>query len=217
MNVAPDDQPTEIEVPIGALSVHMNAPFAAEDEPDRLTFWWGITSSAVALARHLESVGKIEGERVLELGCGTGLAGVTAGLLGGRVTFTDYVEEALSFARRNSRLNGLNDEDMSFTILDWENPTQKEPFSLVLGAEVVYDYYLHGSLLVVLEHMLALNGRIMLADRKRLCVSRFMGRMINRGFVCEETTSRVVAAGFPDQEITIFTLKREGTAERERS
>jgi 2-polyprenyl-3-methyl-5-hydroxy-6-metoxy-1,4-benzoquinol methylase len=216
MSMALAARPTEIVIPLGTLSVRMSAPPLAEETPDRLTFWWGITSSAVALGRHLESLGRLDGEPVLELGCGTGLAGVTAGLLGGRVTFTDYVEEALAFARRNSRLNGLHDAQTRFTILDWENPKDQEPFSLVLGAEVVYDYFFHGNLQVVLERTLSPSGRIMLADRKRLCVSRFMGRMIQRGFLCEETTSRVVLEGFPDQEVTIFTLRRGSAVERDR-
>jgi predicted nicotinamide N-methyase len=216
MSMAPVGRPSEITIPVRALSVRMSAPLMAQDRPDRLTFWWGITSSAVALARHLESLGSLEGETVLELGCGTGLAGVTAGLLGGKVTFTDYVEEALAFARMNSDLNGLHEEKTDFRILDWENPTEREPFSLVLGAEVVYDYFFHGSLQIVLDRMLDQHGRIMLADRKRLCVSRFMGRMIDRGFACEETASHVKMEGFPDQEVTIFTLKRAHTMERDR-
>ncbi len=109
-------QTKEIVIPVGALSVRMSAPLAAEEVPDRLTFWWGITSAAVALARHLESSGGLSGESVLELGCGTGLAGVTAGLLGGQVTFTDYVEDALTYARKNCLLNGLNEPATGYRV-----------------------------------------------------------------------------------------------------
>ena len=189
--------------------MRMSAPLEAEEMPDRLTFWWGITSAAVALARHLESLGGLAGKSVLELGCGTGLPGVTAGLLGGRVTFTDYVEEALGFARKNCMLNGLGDGDVSFRTLDWEHPVHQEAFSVVLGAEIAYDYYFHSCLLMVLERFLSHNGRILLADRKRLCVSRFLGRMVDRGFACEESRSRVVLQGFPEQDISVFTLKRK--------
>jgi predicted nicotinamide N-methyase len=198
-----------IVIPVGPLSVRMSAPVAAEEIPGRLTFWWGITSAAVALARYLESSGELSGESALELGCGTGLAGVTAGLLGAHVTFTDYVEDALGFARTNSRLNGLSDAVTGYRLLDWENPANCGTFSLVLGAEVVYDYFFHGCLQALLERVLSPNGRVMLADRKRLCVSRFIGRMLGRGFICEQTDSRVSLPGFPDQEITIFTLRRD--------
>jgi predicted nicotinamide N-methyase len=208
MSKASAAQAEEIVIPVGTLSVRMCAPIEAEEIPDRLTFWWGITSAAVALARHLESSGGLSGESVLELGCGMGLAGVTAGLLGGRVTFTDYVEDALGFARRNSMLNGLNETVTRYRVMDWENPLNHGTFSLVLGSEVVYDYFFHGCLQTLLERLLSPNGRVVLADRKRLCVSRFVGRMVGRGFLCEQTTSRVELEGFPDQEITIFTLRR---------
>jgi protein N-lysine methyltransferase METTL21A len=196
-------------IPVGELSVRMSAPLAAEEIPERLSFWWGITSAAVALARGLESAGGLSGESVMELGCGTGLAGVTAGLLGAHVTFTDYVEDALTFARTNSLLNGLNESATRYCVLDWENPKDHGVFDLVLGAEVVYDYFFHGCLLLLLERLVSPNGRVMLADRKRLCVSRFIGRMISRGFICEQASSHVALDGFPHQEITIFTLRRQ--------
>ena len=114
----------------------------------------------------------------------------------------------MGFARRNSLLNGLGGPRARYRVLDWENPGDHGTFGLVLGAEVVYDYFYHGCLLMLLERLVTPNGRIMLADRKRLCVSRFVGRMIHRGFICEQTESRVAMDGFPDQEITIFTLSR---------
>ncbi len=109
---------------------------------------------------------------------------------------------------KNSLLNGLTEPAASYRVLDWENPEVHGEFGLVLGSEVVYDYFFHGCLLSLLERLLSPNGRIMLADRKRLCVSRFMGRMISRGFSCEQHTSRVTLEGFPDQEVTVFTLSR---------
>ena len=42
---------------------------------------------------------------MLELGCGLGFSGIVAGKMGAEVTFTDYLQEPLDFAKRN-----------------WENP-----------------------------------------------------------------------------------------------
>ena len=81
----------EISIPIGSLDVRMLAPRRREESDSRISFWWGITSAAIALARHMEARGSLRGQRVVELGCGLGLAGITAGLLGADVLFTDYV------------------------------------------------------------------------------------------------------------------------------
>jgi predicted nicotinamide N-methyase len=198
----------EISVPIGSLDVRMLAPRSREEPDSRISFWWGITSAAIALARHIEARGSLRGQRVVELGCGLGLAGITAGLRGADVLFTDYVPEALEFARKNARLNGLTDQTIKSALLDWEDPGKVVPFNVVLGSEIVYDYFFHGSLIKVLQSILAPRGTIILADRKRLVVTRFLGRLADVGFRCVETRSQVSVAGFPEGEISIFTLDR---------
>jgi predicted nicotinamide N-methyase len=187
----------------------MVGPRTAEDPSSRISFWWGITSAAIALARHVQSMGdELVGKRAVELGCGLGLAGITAGLMGAKVLFTDYVQDALDFAEKNAGLNGLPVENARFRILDWEGPGDLETFDLVLGSEIVYDYFFHGSLIRVLNGIVAPGGLVLLADRKRLCVSRFVGRLNDAGFLCSETVSQVRVNGFPPQEITVFALRR---------
>jgi predicted nicotinamide N-methyase len=203
-NSAVDD----ISIPIGSLAVRMLAPRRREESDSRISFWWGITSAAVALARHMEARESLRGQRVVELGCGLGLAGTTAGLLGADVLFTDYVPEALEFARKNAQLNGLTDQTIKSALLDWENPGKMEPFNIVLGSEILYDYFFHSSLIKLLQTILEPGGTVILADRKRLVVTRFLGRLADLGFRCVETRSQVVLAGFPEQEISIFTLDR---------
>ena len=184
----------------------MLAPRRREESDSRISFWWGITSAAVALARHIEAGGSLHGRRVVELGCGLGLAGIAAGLKGADVLFTDYVIEALEFGLRNAKMNGLTDQAVKSALLDWEDPGEIERFNIVLGSEILYDYFFHGSLIKLLRTILEPGGTIILADRKRLVVTRFLGRLVDVGFRCVETKSQVALAGFPEQEISIFTL-----------
>ncbi len=199
----------ELSIPVGDRHISMLAPQDEADSDSRITFWWGITSAAVALALHLESHGEsFSGKRVIELGCGLGLAGITACLAGAHVLFTDYVPRSLEFAEKNARLNGLKEGAFETKVLDWEHPGDLPKFDAVLGSEIVYDYFFHGALIRLLEKVVQPNGTIFLADRKRLCVSRFIGRMTTAGFCSTETVCRVVLAGFPDQEISIFALSK---------
>jgi predicted nicotinamide N-methyase len=208
MNTAPDIQ--DISIPVGSLRVRMHVPLSAHDPSERISFWWGITSAAIALARHIEGSEEVAGQSVAELGCGLGLPGITAAMLGAHVTFTDYVPDALESARHNARINSVSEDSTTFRTCDWENPGQLGSFTLVMGSEVVYDYFFHGSLAGLLERIVAPQGRIILADRPRLCVQRFLGRMTQRGFACSETRERVMLECFPDQEVSLFTLKRAG-------
>lgn len=199
----------EITIPLGSSKIRMLAPRDGEDSAQRITFWWGITSAAVALARHIESHSEyFAGKRVIELGCGLGLAGIAAGLAGANVLFTDYIPQALEFAERNARLNGLDSGAFSTRVLDWEHPGTLQEFDVVFGSEIVYDYFFHGSLVRLLQRILKPRGSILIADRKRLCVSRFLGRMIAAGFISAEITGRVDLKGFPVQEISLFALNK---------
>ncbi|MFH1113419.1 MAG: methyltransferase domain-containing protein [Pseudomonadota bacterium] len=203
----PDE--TRYRISIGDLEMELLTPGQREESGDRISFWWGLTSAAVTLSRHLTGLGDLHGERVVELGCGLGLAGITAGLLGSRVTFTDYLPEALEFARGNCLLNHVDMDRTEFVRLDWEDPPAGTGFTMVIGSEIAYDYFTHGALIKLMETATKPGGRIILAERKRLAVSRFIGRMRNRGFASSETRYRLVSElGLPDQEITIFTLDR---------
>ena len=186
----------------------MLAPRSRDESGSRISFWWGITSAAIALARYVEANGSLRGRRVAELGCGVGLAGITAGLCGAEVLLTDYVPEALDFARRNAQLNDLASQTIKSAVLDWEEPGAIGPFSFVLGSEILYDYFFHGSLIKLIQAILEPDGKILLADRKRLVVTRFIGRLVDKGFRCVETRYWIALDGFPEQEISIFALER---------
>ncbi|MEJ2717547.1 MAG: hypothetical protein P8182_10470 [Deltaproteobacteria bacterium] len=128
------------------------------------------------------------------------------GMLGARVCLTDSVPEAIEFVRQNIRLNGLDEERACCQLLDWESPEDLHPFSLILGSEILYDYFFHGSLIRIFRRLLAPGGTILLADRPRLAVSRFIGRMRDAGYRCKEIQTRVNLHPFPPQEISIFSL-----------
>ncbi|CDR43877.1 CYFA0S13e00210g1_1 [Cyberlindnera fabianii] len=78
---------------------------------------WG---SSLILSEHLlEQHQKLVLDPVLELGAGTGLVGITLGILGYDVTLTD-LPEILPNLETNVRLNGLNSDCL---VLDWTNPS----------------------------------------------------------------------------------------------
>jgi len=197
-----------IAVPTADLNVRLLAPTEREESGERISFWWGVTSAAVALSRHLTTLGDLQGERVVELGCGLGLAGITAGLLGSSVTFTDFMPEALEFARKNCLLNRVDMDRTRFVQLDWEDPCDVKDFTLVIGSEIAYDYFTHSALIKLMDALTAPEGRIVLAERKRLAVSRFVGRLIGRGFSSSEAVSLIDDPELPSQEITLFMLQR---------
>ena len=119
----------------GALIDSTDSESFGDDE--RFPYWSEVWPSSVGLARFLARGNSLVGLGCVELGCGTGLAGVAAALKGARVTFTDYENTALAFSRANHELNlgvpGLT------RLFDWRCPPRKMTASLVLAADVLYE------------------------------------------------------------------------------
>ncbi|HTO92571.1 MAG TPA: class I SAM-dependent methyltransferase [Candidatus Sulfotelmatobacter sp.] len=72
-------------------------------------------------ARLVRFAGVKEGQRVLDVACGTGVVALTAARVGARVTGADLTPELLAQARENSKITGLE--------VDWhEADVEKLPF-----------------------------------------------------------------------------------------
>jgi predicted nicotinamide N-methyase len=198
----------ELNINVGNLKMKVVAPRIAEDEGDRLTFWWGLTTSEIALARTLVAQRELTGKRILELGCGLGLAGLAAALAGAKVVLTDYMEEALGYARENARLNEVPNGNVTFMTLDWQEPRSLGTFDYIIGSEILYDYFFHRDLRTLLTGCAAAHTEILLADRARLSISRFIGSMLRIGFGCRKTVQAIAVEPLPIQEVTLYSLRR---------
>ncbi|VDO86770.1 unnamed protein product [Schistosoma margrebowiei] len=83
---------------------------------------------------------EVRGLRVLELGAGTGLCGITAAILGAlHVRFTDKDMTYSDKLHLNAQLNGIRNYD--FTPLDWDYPLDWSGgiFDTILASDCLYD------------------------------------------------------------------------------
>jgi predicted nicotinamide N-methyase len=107
-------------------------------ENESLPYWAELWPSGVALARAAaETVAP--GERVVELGCGLGVASIAAALSGADVLATDWAPEALAFTRENAARNGVL---LETALASWTEPEElvaRGPWDWVLAADVLYE------------------------------------------------------------------------------
>ena len=154
------------------------------DKRDNESLGWGywdrIWPSEVALAEfliHQFFPTKLKGVRILEIGCGTGLAGVVAAQLGAFTMFSDMVPITLEAVKETCQLNHIRNFDTC--TLDWSEKIESKEhyYDVVLGSEVFYDEAILADISHVLEQVLAPGGKGIFCDPNRLGLDT-----IERGF-----------------------------------
>jgi len=134
------------------------APRELRDQQDAdtgRTTWDG----AIVLAKYLETAQgsrrDLRGASVLELGAGTGLAGLSAAALGAAVLLTDL---GYCVPQLESNADGFTGPgSVRARELDWAQPAAEviaEPFDLVIGADIVWLPHLVRPLVRVFEMLL---------------------------------------------------------------
>lgn len=151
----------------------------ARDE--RLPYWAEVWASGIALGEFCLAESSLGGKRVLELGCGVGIAGIAAAQNGAEVVMTDYEPDALEFARWNAARN-LTGALPEFHLLDWRRPSDLGRFDMILGADVIYDRANFLPLLQTIDRSLHPEGEVILSDPERHTAGSFLELARTNGF-----------------------------------
>ena len=126
-------------------------------------YWAHVWPGSRSLARVMAQV-DCAGRRVVDLGCGLGLAGIVAALRGGLVTMVDRAGAGAQFARANAELNGCR---VAVVQSDLCQPGVRGVFDYCLAADVTYDPILQSALALFLQQHLAPAGRAWCAESVR--------------------------------------------------
>lgn len=172
-----------------------------------LPYWTYLWPSAIGLARYIDMSDGFEGQRVLEIGCGFGLAGIVACQKGSTVLFTDYELDTLTLAQYNALQNGGADH-ASFVQMDWNNSCLKGEFSRILASDVIYEDTHWNPILALLQTHLTPNGEAIFAEPNRTSVSGFLERVDRYGFTYTTQTDDVMGLDGVVFKISIYCLKR---------
>ena len=142
-------------------------------DPSTFPFWVRLWEAAIVLAQHLAAQKFAPGTRLLELGAGLGAPGLAAAAAGCSVTLTDYEEHILDFERGNAAASKV--EDVTCSLLDWNNPPPMERFDIIVGAEILFREEFFAPLLQVLRQSLKPGGVVYLAhDIRRQSLRPFL-------------------------------------------
>jgi predicted nicotinamide N-methyase len=177
--------------------------------------------SGAQLAARLAERSVSAGERILEIGCGLGLASLVGHRRGADVTASDRHPLAESFLVENLRLNGL--APMKYRHGNWGATAQQQKnaiadglhslrgrFDLIIGSDLLYERDDQGQLAGFIGRHTAAGAQVWIVDPDRGNRSVFNRYMAAHGFVMqEERLDRLAAAGIDAYKGRLLTYHRQ--------
>jgi predicted nicotinamide N-methyase len=145
-----------------------------------MPYWAELWPAGLALAEALPE--RLDGLRVVEVGCGLGVPSLVAAARGAAVTAVDWAAEAIALLHTNAAANGLA---VDARAVDWR--AFEGWFDLALAADVLYEKRNVEPLLALLP---GLAPEVLLAEPGRPAGAEFLRRAPGRWRV-EEAPDRV--------------------------
>jgi predicted nicotinamide N-methyase len=178
------------------LQERLHGRAAVANQSMHLPYWAELWDSAMGIGLFLadrvkssEPAATVRPHRVLDLGCGMGLAGTVAAALGSQTLFADLEAPALLFAR----LNSLPWRSRVRTRqLDWQRHQLDQRFDLILGADILYEKAQWPYLEPFWRAHLAHEGSVLLAEPGRATGDLFLDWIAGRGWnlsIAEQSVS----------------------------
>jgi predicted nicotinamide N-methyase len=166
------------------------------DDPDGHGEALGISSAQWSLFGQLWPAGRllaqamhgfeVEGKRILELGCGIGLASLVLQRRGAEVTASDIHPLAEPFLAYNAALNGL--DAVAYRQLRWDVPLPTlGRFDLIIASDVLYEPAQVAMLAGVVERHADARAEVLVTDPGRGNSTRFSKALAAQGFSVAQT------------------------------
>jgi predicted nicotinamide N-methyase len=176
-------------------------------DPQHLPYWAELWESALGIAAAITEMKFTESTRVLDLGCGMGLAGAAAAAMGAEVMLADLETPALLFAKLNCLLLS---RQVRVRQLNWQVDRLDEQFDLILGADILYERKQWEFLNEFWKAHLAAEGTVLLGEPGRQSGDLFMPWIAERGWKLREGSqrARTERAGPDGKAIRVFFLSR---------
>lgn len=123
----------------------------------------------------------IKDRRILEVGCGLGLASLVLNHLSADISATDYHPDAQSFLDENTRLNG--DPKIPFSRAHWEQEDcGLGNFDLIIGSDLLYERGRAELLSTFIDNQAHPKCEVIMVDPGRGQIARFSQQMKQRGY-----------------------------------
>ncbi len=142
---------------------------------------FGIIWASGEILAHLMYSYDIQGKKILEVGCGIGLASLVLNSRLADITATDYHPEVHGFLDENTRLN--DDKDIPFVRANWTDENlDLGKFDVIIGSDLLYERGHAEQLSTFIHHHAKQHCSIILIDPGRSHHGRFSKLMVSHGY-----------------------------------
>ncbi|MFZ7144129.1 MAG: class I SAM-dependent methyltransferase [Bacteroidota bacterium] len=173
---------------------------------ERMPYWADLWPSAIGISEYIDShQDLVKQKQVIEIGCGLGLPGIVAALGGGKVIMTDYLQEALDFAKNNWNKNLA--QDFSGQLLDWRNVSSIAKADVIIASDVAYESRSFEPLIKAFDQILKPDGVLLLSEPNRKFASPFI-ELLEKDFVLSRKDMKVVLDNI-DYTISVYKGTRK--------
>ncbi len=149
----------------------------------------------------------IAGKRILEIGCGLGLASLVLQRRGADIVASDMHPLAEPFLAYNAALNGL--PAVAYRQLRWDTPLPTlGHFDLVIGSDILYERDHAALVAALLERHACATAEVILTDPGRGNSAPFTRALAAQGFTVSEERSAMNAADLPPYRGRLLHYRR---------
>lgn len=142
---------------------------------------FGVVWESSEVLAHLMFEYKINGKRILEVGCGIGLASLVLNHRSADITATDIHPEAEKFMIENVLLN--KGDKIPFKRTCWKNKnTDLGKFDLIIGSDLLYEGDHVDLLSGFINNHTSQNCEVIIVDPGRSYHGRFSKKMVSLGY-----------------------------------
>ncbi len=153
---------------------------------------FGIIWASGEVLAHLMFDYEVEGKRILEVGCGIGLASLVLNQRLADITATDHHPEVECFLLENIKLN--NGEEIPFVRTGWnDEDSELGLFDLIIGSDLLYERDHVELLSCFIEQHADEHCEVILVDPGRGQGGRFSKKMISLGYTHSQSQPADVA------------------------
>ncbi len=178
----------------------------ADVADERIPYWADLWPASIGMAHYLTANQEtVRSKKVLELGCGLGLAGLSAAAMGAEVMMTDYMEEALSMARKNAARNGI--DGIGFRLLDWRKPDPTLAADVVLASDITYERRSFAALPAAFRTLTRKGGLVLASDPGREYAGTFFESLKQEGFKVVQVEVPVKYRGI-ETRVQVYRMER---------